>query len=137
MGETVSYSYFIVCMECKTGVLLGKAVYTKYKGIENLTYGFENLGLTSEASWKPDPDGCSKLQHFLMLHRNHELRVLPDTVHKYAGDLGVPQSFPCDADDADPEYNKTTFFLSDTGKPDPEKEADELPESVIERLREF
>ena len=72
-----------------------------------------------------------------MLHRNHELRVLPDTVEKYAGNLGIPQSFPDDDKTADPEYNRTAFFLRDVGRPDPENEADDLPESVIERLREF
>lgn len=132
----MSYSYFIVCMECKTGVLLGKSVFTRYKNSEHVTYGFENLGCTSEDGWSPYEQGCSELQHFLMLHRNHELRVLPDTAQKYAGDLDIPQSFPC-ADDSDPEYDRTAFFLKDTGVPDPEKEADELPESVIDRLREF
>lgn len=124
-------------MECKTGVLLGKPVRTQYKGIQHESYGFGGLGHTFGDGWEPREHRCSELQHFMMLHRNHELRVLPDTVEKYAGDLGIPQSFPDDDKTTDQEFNRTAFFLKDTGKPDPVKEADELPPSLIERLRKF
>jgi hypothetical protein len=124
-------------MECKTGVLLGKAVFTQYRETQHVTYGFTALGHTFEDGWSPREEGCSELQHFLMLHRNHELRVLPETVERYSGDLGIPQSFPDDDKTTDPEYNRAAFFLRDTGKPDPVKEAEELPESLIKRLQEF
>jgi hypothetical protein len=133
----MSYDYFLVCMECKTGIHLGKTVYTKYEGVDQVTLGFDLLGSTSEHAWSPSAKNCTDLQHFLILHRTHELRVLPETVGKYASELSVPHSFPTFDDDPDPEYNRIAFLSQDPGKPDPVKEGDELPEDVIKKLRIF
>jgi hypothetical protein len=69
------------------------------------------------------------------LHRTHELRVLPDTVEKYASDIGFPQSFP-ELDRRWPE-NRVNFLETDVGTPDPDREATELPPDVIKVLRSF
>lgn len=134
----MSDTYSIVCIDCKTGVELGKTVYIQYKDIEKKSLGFNLLGYSdNEKSWKPNKKECSTLQHFLILHRTHELRVLPDTVDKYASFVGVPQSFPTDNDDPDPLYNRKIFLSQDVGKPEPEQEANNLPNSVIEKLKKF
>jgi hypothetical protein len=44
----MSDSYYLVCMECKAGIHLGKTVNTRYKDIDSDTYGFSTLGHTTE-----------------------------------------------------------------------------------------
>jgi hypothetical protein len=132
----MSDSYYLVCMECKAGIHLGKTVNTRYKDIDSDTYGFSTLGHTTENGWRGSEDSFADLQHFLMKHRTHELRVLPDTVDIYAADIGFPHSFPC-SDDSDPEYSRSAFLASDVGCPSPQAEMEKLPDSVIEKLKEF
>lgn len=134
----MSYDYDLVCLDCRTGIYLGKTVYTQYEDIDHQTLGFNLIGYSSdEQSWEPNIKVCANLQHFLMLHRTHELRVLPDTVQKYESFIGIPQSFPTTNDDPDPSSNRKLFFSQDAGKPDPEKEANDLPQDVIEKLKLF
>lgn len=131
MGVT----YFLTCMQCKTGLNLGKAVKTHYDGVPKQTYGFDALGHSSQGPYTPSIPHLELLQHFLMLHRTHELRVLPDTVAKYVTDIGFPQSFP-ELDRRWPE-SRVNFLEIDVGTPDPEREVDELAPDVVKVLRSF
>jgi hypothetical protein len=126
-------------MDCKVGVHLGKATSVRYSESYKPTYGFDALGISRGNAWEPDANGCAELQHFLMLHRTHELRVLADNVEKFAADVGFPHSFPVHDDDegGDISYRKSTFFNSDVGTPDPEQEIETLPEALIEKLKTF
>jgi hypothetical protein len=132
----MSNSYYLVCMECKTGIHLGKTVCARYKDVNKDTYGFSSLGHTSGNSWHGTEESFADLQHFLILHRTHELRVLPDTVDVYATDLGFPHSFPCE-ENGDVQYSRSVFLQSDVGYPDPKKEMQNLPDDVVEKLKKF
>ena len=83
--------------------------------------------------------GCAEVQHFLMLHRTHELRVLSDNVEKYAKHVGFPQTFPVheEGEGGDFRYTREAFFNTDTGCPDPEKELENLPTELVEKLKNF
>lgn len=130
--------YFLVCMSCKNGIQLGKSIHVKYRGMPEKTYGFSLMGTQKEGIWVPDVRCCSSLQHFLMLHRAHELRVLSEHVEKYAKHSTVPYSFPMlDFDENDGEHSRYNFFSTSPSKPDPAKEADELPEDLIAKLKQF
>ena len=133
----MSYSYFLVCMKCRTGVLLGKAVRRKYEGTEAETTGFTALffkrGGGSFDSQILDDVEC--LDHFLMMHRTHELRVLPDSIEKHMKGVDFPESFPVDEDSTDPSFNRLTFLNQPVGKVDPAREADELDVDTIVALK--
>ncbi len=131
----MSNTYYLVCMDCKTGVLLGKVVPAQYDNIE--TYGFDQLGYQEFNKWKSSYDQLINIQKSLMIHRTHELRVLPDTVDKYATDVGIPHSFPGFDDDRDPESNRLLFLSTDVGTPNPEFETNNLSEELIEKLKKF
>ncbi len=77
------------------------------------------------------------VQYFLMLHRLHELRVLPDTVDMYASVDCVPSAFPTTDDDFDPIYNRKLFLSEDVGIPDPDKEAVNISDELKSKLKEF
>lgn len=129
--------YFLVCMDCKSGVHLGKAVHTRYKSVSNPTYGFSSIGYTYEDGWRPNQEGTEELQHFLMMHRTHELRVLSERADKYAADIGFPQSWPSEGNSFDPPNDRQTFLETSAGIPDPEKEIENLPEELIRKLKTF
>ena len=133
----MSSDYYLVCIDCKTGLLLGKSIHVKFPEYDVSSYGFSSIGSLKnieENSYAIQT--CEDLQHFMMLHRCHELRVLPSEADKFAKHVGVPHSFPVD-DDAEPEYNRRLFFKSDTKVPDSKSETDALSEELIEKLNSF
>lgn len=131
----MSNAYYLVCMDCKSGVLLGKTTFAKF-GSEN-TYSFDQFGFQGDEQWVQSYNNIIDVQHFMMLHRTHELRVLPDTVDRYATDIGVPHTSPGFDDDTDPLSNRLIFLDSDVGTPDPESEANNLPNELVEKLKRF
>ena len=135
----MSSSYFLVCMECKDGVNLGKKHNRKYPIAEKCTLGFASLDFSLDV--KGQPGGVllevECLDHFLMLHRTHELRVLPDLADKYSTDLGFPHSFPTLDDDGSEEYSREAFLNIDLGDVDPEEDMVNLSNDVIEKLKKF
>ena len=58
----MSVSYYLVCMHCKSGVLLGKTIPVEYYG--NDCFGFSQMF---------EADDWRDLQQFLVAHRLHEL----------------------------------------------------------------
>lgn len=138
----MSNSYYFICMDCKDGIHLGKAIKITYPGVETDSYGFGMLGyggsgLDDLKEWVADGKSVGLLQQFLMLHRGHELRILPDTVEKYESKTskGIPHRFPLD--DSKEECSYESYFSIKIEKPDPEKEADDLPIDLIDRLKKF
>lgn len=133
----MSSSYYFVCMECKTGILLGKSIYVEYPDYDVRSYGFSSIG-----TFRKDKDNsyaietCEELQHFMMLHRCHELRVLPSDADRYAEHLGLPNSFPC-FEDSEPGYIRENFFRSNMKAPDGKSEADALPKELVKKLKLF
>ncbi len=123
----MSVSYFLVCMDCKSGVLLGKSIPVEYFG--SACFGFSQLKEEEAEEWRD-------LQQFLLAHRTHELRVLPGNAEKFASDIGFPHSFP-GSDDS--EGFKERDHLAELTKqpPDPEFDLLQLDYEVIERLKGF
>ncbi len=134
----MSNSYFMICADCEDGLalLLGKAIFVHYEGREKQNFGFASLGGDMGGHWQSAQKGCEELSHFLMLHRGHELRVVPDVIDGPPYGVDLPQGFPSDDDTSDPNFNRSVFFARDPVKPDPEADAANLPAELIRRLRE-
>lgn len=133
----MSSDYYLVCTECKTGLLLGKSIHVEYPEYDVTSYGFSSMGSLKNIKDNSHAiQTCEDLQHFLMLHRCHELRVLPSEADRYAEHVGIPNSFPF-GDDAEPEYNRAGFYRSETKIPDGRSEADAFPEELIKKLNSF
>lgn len=129
--------YFLVCMECRSGINLGKAVLTRYGPNQPENYGFSGLGYFEGAKWVPELDEVVNLDHFLMLHRGHELRVLPDTVQVHVTDGAFPDSWPDMDGDVDLNHDRTRFLQQVPRKPDADAELKTLSDDVIEKLSRF
>jgi len=70
------------------------------------------------------------IQSFLIRHRLHEVRVLPDTLEKYEkkGSDGIPKDLI--------DYDRIHPFLNiPMSEPLPVEEADMLPPDLIKRLK--
>jgi len=135
----MSVSYFIVCMECRTGVNLGKPVKRTYENVGEESIGFSSLVFTEgakHASYNYLLRSVEELDHFLMLHRSHELRVLPETADLHATDIGFPNSFPVD-DDSSKEYNRLVFLSQSVGEVDPCRDLESLKPEIIKNLEKF
>lgn len=120
----MSVSYYLVCMHCKSGVLLGKAVPVEYSDTE--CFGFSQLR---------GGDDCLDLQQFLVAHRLHELRVLPENVEKFASDIGVPHSFPGNDDGGIEERHALAEMTREP--PNPDFDLEQLDQAVVEKLKWF
>lgn len=132
----MSSGYYLICLDCNRAVLLSKPIGIRYPGQDDMTFGFSSLTSPDSDQWQPSAEGCAELQHFMMLHRTHELRVLSEHVNKHVrGD--VPGGFPSSADDPDPDYNSKVFFGTVVDPPAPETEADDLPPDLIKRLQQL
>lgn len=44
----MSAYYYLLCLDCKTGIHLGKTVYTQYEDIDQQTLGFDQLGYSGD-----------------------------------------------------------------------------------------
>jgi hypothetical protein len=135
----MSVNYDLICLDCKQGVGLSKIITVRYEAGDRETYGFDALGETADGAWEPIASACAEVQHFLMLHRTHELRVLPEHIEKYFDENTEPvRVVTRDTDEYeldDYEYSRSEFFAADPGKLDPGAEADALPPHVIRKLR--
>jgi len=120
----MSVGYYLVCMHCKSGVLLGKAIPVEYSGAD--CFGFSQLQRV---------DDCRDLQQFLVTHRLHELRVLPGSVERFASNIGVPHSFPGKDDDGLKE--RKTLAEMTRKPPNPDFDLEQMDQLVIEKLRDF
>lgn len=130
----MSFSYYLVCVDCGTSIHLGKTVAVNYKGVADSKVGFAALGDCEDAGNDCSNGAWAELQHFLMVHRGHELRVVPETVQHR--DSSIEFVFPTDDDTNDPLFNRSTFFESGNCEPDPITDANNLSDDVIRRLKD-
>jgi len=129
----MSYSYYLVCLDCGTSIHLGKTISVNYEDVADSKFGFASLGCSKDVSEKFLSGAWAELQHFLMVHRGHELRVVPETVQYL--NSSIEFVFPTDDDTNDPLFNRSIFFENANSKPDPIKDADNLSNDVIRRLK--
>jgi len=129
----VSCSYYLVCLDCGTSIHLGKAVAVNYEDVADTKVGFASLSCSKDARKKFSRGAWAELQHFLMVHRGHELRVVPETVQHL--DSSIEFVFPTDNDTNDPLFNRSIFFENGNCKPDSIKDAEKLSNDVIRRLK--
>ncbi|GBQ44935.1 hypothetical protein ACM0P6_12160 [Komagataeibacter sucrofermentans] len=135
--------YYMVCMECGEVVNLGKAVaFTDDRlAAPDPLYGF---AFTTDGHQHDDGDNISPvtimtwryLEHFMMRHRGHELRVLPDLIEKYENDH-FPVYAPGDPFGTDEYLPDESYYRSPTGRPDQDRDAARVPDSVVKRLKEL
>jgi len=134
----MSYNYCLICMDCKVGIDLGKTFNHVPTGSATKSFGFESVGgRTPEMNDNGDSgiycmEFIDVLQLFLLKHRTHELRVLPESIQMYEEHLGggVPNSWP-----SSDEYQD--YLKQDLDPPDPVLEAQSLDDGVIAKLKNF
>jgi hypothetical protein len=130
----MSVGYQITCMECRTTVLLSKAIKLQYEFRNGVNFGFSGLGAISSGIWKADQRRVAELQQFLMLHRGHEIRVLSEAVERFPE---VDGFLIIDPDTDEPECSEDFFFATISPPPDPAHEVDDYSPSLIEKLKRF
>ncbi|WP_020405396.1 hypothetical protein [Hahella ganghwensis] len=131
----MSSNYLLLCIDCNEGLDLGKTFKIRLSTDDRESYGFDaigGLGINRELGDKAVyvEETIEFLQFFLMKHRLHEIRVLPDTVKKYEtqNSSGIPDPYP--------DYEKYGEYMkAPIVKPDPDKEADILDKALIEKLK--
>lgn len=74
----MSICYNLVCIDCGESFHLGKSVKLQSEFHKIPSYGFSNIGSVNGEISDSHKQLLVGLQHFLILHRQHELRVLPD-----------------------------------------------------------
>lgn len=124
-------------MECKSGIYLGKATNTKYGDDLQNTFGFSDIGSYDGSRWKASENTVINISHFLMLHRLHELRVLPDSVERFADDKGFPHSWPDTDDDPDILHNRKYFLQKEITTPNPDEDINNLSDEAILKIKKF
>jgi hypothetical protein len=141
----MSRDNYIVCMDCGEWLVLGKHVRIYDRRLEKTVYGFafisDGHNDDCEQTQKSTEEQLHRfwryLQHFMMRHRGHELRVLPyELVGPYENDL-FPQYAPGDPAGSLDYVPKENYYLSPTGIPDQDRDAKLIPESVVRRLEEM
>ncbi|NTI88987.1 hypothetical protein G6L87_18085 [Agrobacterium rhizogenes] len=136
--------YHVYCMDCGEWLSIGKAQRIYDGRLEQTVYGFASIcdGHSNDYNGKPEwvrdlfHREWRYLDHFLMRHRGHELRVLPEELAGRFENDTFPYYRPEDPTiiDGAPEEN---YYLTPTGIPDQTQDAMLTPQSVKERLREL
>ena len=67
-----------MCIDCGEGLGLGKSHIVKSEFHEKTSHGFSCIGNVTDPASERAKSFLVALQHFLVLHRQHQLRVLPD-----------------------------------------------------------
>ncbi len=117
----MSITYHVSCMDCNSGIHLGKIVRTHYGEIDIEALGV--LGYERDGKWHPQEGTCMILDHFLVLHRGHELRVMPEVAAR--GDFPRELIFDDDGEE---------FLHRDVGCIDPHNEVANYPAELLDRL---
>lgn len=71
-------SYKLVCIDCGESFHIGKSHKLQSEFHKIPSYGFSNIGSLDGEFSNNHKKFLIGIQHFLILHRQHELRVLPD-----------------------------------------------------------
>lgn len=134
----MSVEYFLCCLDCGEGVILGKPKVVRYANCSGEAFGFSALGLSAAGKlWEPSAKSGEVLDHFLMLHRGHELRVLPGTVERFAERESFPTSWPDQDNDEDPAYDRLKFLSSHAPRPDPQADLENVSDETRKKIRRF
>lgn len=112
---------------------LGKPIKVRYRENPQENFGFAWLG-GGIGSWSPSYEGVADLQQFLVIHRGHELRVLPGSAG--GANVAIEFLFPDDDDTTDPHFNRTAFFEHEDAVLDVELDRQRVPESVLKKLKD-
>ena len=128
----MSYSYYLVCLDCGKSIHLGKSISVTYTNNYAANYGFAMLGNNTADGWEADTESASKLQQFFAIHRGHALSVLPETVQRKAPT--VEFVFPVDNDTKDPLYNCKDFFEHPIDPPDAETDWTKVSDDILQKL---
>lgn len=141
----MSRDYYTVCMDCGEWFALGKSVEIQDPSLKKDVYGFafisdghdDEFAKADASTIKMVHTSWRYLQHFLMRHRGHEIRVLPEALIGPYESVSFPQYAPNDPSaslDFVPEEN---YYLSPTGLPNQEEDAMSVPQEVLHRLAEM
>ncbi|MBU2713400.1 hypothetical protein [Zooshikella harenae] len=121
--------YTLVCMDCGEGFSLGEAIFIKYNSVQEITYGYSAI-TNNDNPWSILELKAAQIQHFLMQHRLHEIRVLPQGVEKYTGSGDFPSSYL--------RYDNIKQYLATkVKKPQPDVDLNNINQCVIETLKGF
>ena len=120
-------SYGLTCIECGETYHLGKSHRISTRLHDKETFGFSSIGACDEPTQK-HAFFLIGLQHFLLRHRQHELRVFGDN-------LAVKNDGICWFDDFDcGDHSLRDLLRQEIGVPNPDSESRELDPAILERL---
>src|SRR3569623_1543933 len=118
----MSINYHLCCMDCNEGASLPKLHFTTYEEVGEATLGL--LGSTVDGKWVPDRELCMLIDHFLVIHRGHELRLLSE--------LAAQGDFPREIFYSDVEEPDSLDFLRrPVGVDDARAELDAYPDELL------
>ncbi len=130
----MSINYYLICMDCKEVLDIGKIIQLRSlkSGVEY--YGFDGIGGLKDTNKPPilHYELIEAISFFFMKHRHHELRILPDSIGKLQATGGLSISYEAI------DYDELDIFLSQpTQKPSVLSEIENLPKEVIEKIRKL
>ena len=74
----MSIDYGLVCVDCGEALHLGKSHVVNSRFHNSGSWGLSSIGNATKDFSEENQRLLVALQHFMLLHRQHELRVLPD-----------------------------------------------------------
>jgi hypothetical protein len=140
----MSFDSHVCCMDCGAWLVVGKYVRIHDARLKQDVYGFaflsdghrDDVDAIHKSAWDQLHEKWRYLDHFLMRHRGHEIRVLPEElVGRFESEV-FPVYRPEEPDvlDGTPHEN---YYLTPTGTPDQTRDAELAPEKVTKRLQEL
>lgn len=134
----MSYNHILVCMDCKCGLDLGRAVKSYVGEGRKPRFSYESIGGAYISLGQDDNEPVydiefvEVLQQFMLRHHMHELRVMPETIQKYESE-GGNSILDCLVDYEDyQEYINETFE-----KPNPKEECEQATDELKRKISNF
>lgn len=87
---------------------------------------------SEQDGWKPFSRGVADLQQFLVIHRGHELRVIPDTLDDMESNSAYLNAEQSDLHGQLP--SRMTFFQKDDAVLDPQADKYRVPAATLEEF---
>lgn len=141
----MSRDYSVVCMECGEWHALGKSYKFHNISLKKDLYGFAFISDGHDDDFEKSDQitidmvhrHWRYLQHFLMRHRGHEIRVLPEAlIGPYETEF-FPQYSPGDPAASWDYAPVENYYLAPVGVPDQDEDAKAVSEDVVRRLEEM
>ena len=76
----MSIDYNLVCVDCGEALHFGKSQKIKSRFHHTNSFGVSAIGNATKDFSEENQRFLIALQHFLLVHRQHELRFLPDSI---------------------------------------------------------